>query len=241
MTKEKLLEEMYENDNHGCTEIVVILDRSGSMNSITDDAIGSFNAFLAEQQKLKGKALLTLILFDDKYDIVHNGIDIQDIKPLDKNTYVPRGMTALLDAIGKTINSVRERINNMPEDQRPEKVLVGILTDGHENASHEYNRNAIMKLIDEKDEGWEFLYLAANQDAIREGSSIGIGMNNCHTIIGDGNTFANGIGAASGAACFYAAASNYRAMGDTNFDSGQTEAFVNRYNESKTGEKEDEN
>jgi len=145
-------------------EIVVILDRSGSMFSIVDDAIGGFNSFIKEQQGVIGKANLTLVQFDDQYEVVHDSIDLNAVPDLDEKTYIPRGSTALLDAIGRTISNH----NNC------DKVLVAILTDGYENCSHEYTYSAVQQLIAKKEEaGWKFLYLAADQDAIKEGGKFG--------------------------------------------------------------------
>jgi len=158
------------------TEIVAIIDRSGSMSILTNDAIGGFNTFLNEQKKVPGDANFTLVLFDDKYDLVHDGKGINDVPDLNDKTYVPRGSTALLDAIGKTITTVGERLSNTQEDQKPEKVIVAILTDGEENASKEYKRKHILDMINHQRDkySWEFIFLAANQDAIQEGMKFGI-------------------------------------------------------------------
>lgn len=159
------------------TEIICIVDRSGSMGSIRDDAIGGFNTFLQEQQKEKvDRCLLTYAQFDDRYEIVKNGIPIEDMPPLTDETFVPRGSTALLDAIGKTVNTVGERLSKTPEEQRPGSVIVVILTDGGENASREFNRQQIHELITNQRDRWqwEFIFLAANQDAIAAGGALGI-------------------------------------------------------------------
>ena len=158
------------------TEIVCIIDRSGSMGSIRDDAIGGFNTFLEDQKKHPGEARLTYAQFDDVYEVIHNGVDIQKVEPIDHETYQPRGSTALLDAIGKTITTVGERLSKTPEHEKPGKVVVVILTDGKENASQEYNRQQIFDLITQQREQWqwEFVFLAANQDAIESGHGLGI-------------------------------------------------------------------
>ena len=101
------------------TEIVAILDRSGSMGTLIAETIGGFNNFVEEQKKTDGKAILTLVQFDDQYQIDYEGVDVNDVKPLDEKTYVPRGMTALLDAVGKTIVSVGERLSHTEEEKRP--------------------------------------------------------------------------------------------------------------------------
>jgi uncharacterized protein YegL len=162
--------------NPNLTEIVCIIDRSGSMESIRTDAIGGFNAFLAEQQKLPGDAKLTLVLFDHEYILHLDGVPLQDVQPLDETTYVPRGTTALLDAIGRTVDDVGKRLGATPEDERPGKVIVVILTDGLENASRDYTHERVRALITHQSEkySWEFVFLAANQDAIAAAGQIAI-------------------------------------------------------------------
>lgn len=159
------------------TEIICIIDRSGSMNSIRDDAIGGFNAFLKDQKRIKtDRCLLTYTQFDDVYEVVHDGKPIEDVPPLNYETYAPRGSTALLDAIGRTINVVGKRLHDTPEDQRPARVAVVILTDGQENASREFSRDQIKEMINTQRVlfNWEFIFLAAGQEAIREGQNLGM-------------------------------------------------------------------
>lgn len=175
----------------GLNEIVGIIDRSGSMDSIVDDAIGGLNTFIDEQKKGPGTANITIVLFDHKYKLDYENVPINEVKKYDNKSYVPRGTTALLDAIGRTVATVGERIANTPEDERPEKVIVFILTDGQENASVEYNKNKILEMIThQKDKyNWEFMYFAANQDDFAEqGKSLGISINNTvsFTSTGDG-------------------------------------------------------
>jgi len=148
------------------TEIVVILDRSGSMNEIGKSTVDGFNTFLNEQKNAEGEAFLTLIQFDDRYEISYKNTPIKEVNPLILNeTFVPRGSTALLDAIGKTIEEL--------ETERD--VILVIITDGFENASRTYKKEAVMKIIETKEnEGWNVLFLAANQDAISSGGSIGV-------------------------------------------------------------------
>lgn len=141
---------------------VFILDRSGSMETCRDDTIGGFNAFLAEQ-KVDG-GTLTLILFDHEYEMIYERKSINDVEPLTTQTFVPRGSTALLDAIGKTIKNITA----------PTPTVV-ILTDGHENSSRDYTKAHIKDLVEQKTkDGWTFVYLGANQDAFAEAGSIGI-------------------------------------------------------------------
>lgn len=166
------------SDSHGkdTTEIICIIDRSGSMESIRSDAIGGFNRFLADQQAPEDPARLTMVLFDDQYEVVYDGTDIRDVKRLTNRTFVPRGSTALLDAIGKTLNTVSARFADMPANDRPEKVIVVILTDGQENASREFTLPVVRKMITTytNDLKWDFIYLAANQDAFAESEKMGI-------------------------------------------------------------------
>ncbi len=169
------------------TEIVCILDRSGSMESIRTDAIGGFNAFLAAQQQLPGDARLTLVLFDHEYDRVLDAVPLAEVKPLTEETYVPRGTTALLDAVGRTLDDVGARLAATPEAERPGKVLVCILTDGLENASRDYTRDRVKGMIEHQQQkyGWEFQFLAANQDAFAAAGSIGIAAADAAAFVAD--------------------------------------------------------
>jgi len=158
------------------SEIVCIIDRSGSMGSIKTDAIGGFNTFLEEQKKLPGDATLTYVQFDTDYEVVHENTPIQTVLPIDDKTYQPRGMTALLDAIGRTIEDVGRRLSNIPEELRPSKIIFAILTDGEENSSRKYDLPKVKEMIKLQKESyqWEFIFLGANQDAFAEAAKIGI-------------------------------------------------------------------
>jgi Mg-chelatase subunit ChlD len=157
------------------TDISVVLDRSGSMESVRSDTIGGFNTFLKEQQACPGRANLSLIQFDDHYEVVHASKTIGEVPALTSQTFVPRGSTALLDAIGRTINDTGARLSAMDEESRPGKVVVVILTDGHENSSHEFTKAKINEMITRQREAyaWEFVFLGANQDAIAVGQGMG--------------------------------------------------------------------
>lgn len=157
-------------------EIVCVVDRSGSMAGIREDAVGGFNAFLESQKKHPGEARLTLVLFDHEYGLLHEGVDMQNVPPLDGDTYVPRGMTALLDAIGRTVDDVGKRLAATPESERPAKVIVSILTDGLENASRDYGNLRVAAMIEHQREkyNWEFIFLAANQDAFATAERLSI-------------------------------------------------------------------
>lgn len=160
----------------GLVEILCILDRSGSMESIRDDAIGGFNAFVEAQRGAPGEALLSLVLFDNEYEVPLDGVPLKEVPRLTRETFVPRGATALLDAIGRTMDRVLDRHRQLPEADRPEKVLVAILTDGAENASRLFTRDLVFQEITTRQEAgaWEFVFLAANQDAIASGAALGI-------------------------------------------------------------------
>lgn len=162
------------------TDIICIIDRSGSMQAIKSDAIGGFNQFLESQKKEEGDARLTLVLFNDGYQLLYEAIPLPEVVPLNSDTFVPMGTTALYDAVGKTINTVGVHLNQTPESERPNKVLFVILTDGLENASKEFTNRMIADMIAHQREryNWEFLFLAANQDAILTAESMNIARGN---------------------------------------------------------------
>ncbi len=161
------------------TDITVVLDRSGSMEVVKADTIGGFNTFLKSQKEAVGEANLTLAQFDTEYELVHSGKPIKDVPELTDKIFVPRGMTALLDAIGRSINATGARLANTPEENRPAKVIFVILTDGEENSSHEFTKEKINEMIKHQTETykWDFVFLGANQDAIKTGTSYGISAN----------------------------------------------------------------
>jgi len=160
--------------NQNLTEIVFILDRSGSMSGLENDTIGGFNGFV-KNQAMAGQTSLTTVLFDDKYEILYNGIAAGDAV-LTSGEYYTRGSTALLDAVGKTINDVGKRLHNTPEALRPGKVIFVITTDGLENASQVYGYNEVKTMITHQSEkyGWEFVFMGANIDVAKEGEKLGI-------------------------------------------------------------------
>ncbi|MCR5348301.1 MAG: hypothetical protein K6E59_01675 [Bacilli bacterium] len=156
------------------TELVIIIDRSGSMHGLEEDVIGGFNS-LIEAQRKEGKAKVTTIFFSDKADFIHEEEDIDDVKDLDKRSYVPSGCTALLDAIGNAIGFVKARHAKLKEEELPKATIFSIMTDGLENASREYGYHQIHDMIEmQKKCGWEFIFQAANIDVKREATRLGI-------------------------------------------------------------------
>ena len=188
MTKKKVKKvtttttvEYVDSKTNEKTHIICILDRSGSMSSIMSDSIGGFNTFLKQQKDLPDEATITVALFDDNYELIYDNVDIKEAKELTSTEWYPRGMTALYDAIGKTINTEKANINKLGKN-RPNKVLVCIVTDGLENASNEFQINDIKKLIKEcENDDWNFIYLAANQSAFEVGTSFGVSAGNTFT------------------------------------------------------------
>lgn len=163
-------------------DIICIVDRSGSMMSIRDDAIGGFNSMLEEQKAVPGEASVTLVLFDHEILTPIDRMSIKDVPPLTQDTFVPRGSTALLDAIGVTLNKARQFQPKGPDH----KWIVVIITDGQENSSREWNRENVKKLTDElTDKGWEFVYVAANQDAFAVGAAMGVANSNTMNFTAD--------------------------------------------------------
>lgn len=159
--------------NQNLSHLVFLLDRSGSMQSIKSDVIGGFHAFLAEQRATDGECAVTLAQFDDVYEVVYRGIPLAQVPPLELS---PRGCTALLDSMGKLIIDTAAEVDALAEEQKPGTVVVAIMTDGHENASVEWQRPAIKALVEQQtnDHGWEFLYMGADQDAVEVGKGLGV-------------------------------------------------------------------
>ena len=158
------------------TEIVFILDRSGSMAGLEDDTIGGFNAMIRKQKGEDGDAYISTILFDNYTEVIHDRVDIRKIEPMTRKNYYVRGCTALLDAVGKAIHHIGNVHKYAREEDRPEKTLFVITTDGMENASREYSYDRVKKMIEHEQEkyGWEFIFLGANIDAAKEAARFGI-------------------------------------------------------------------
>jgi uncharacterized protein YegL len=161
----------------GLTELVFILDRSGSMSGLETDTIGGYNAMLDKQKTVEGEAHVTTVLFDNNYELLHDRIDSKAVSPITEKEYFVGGSTALLDAIGRTIHKIVGVQRHTADDYRAEKVLFVIITDGEENASREYTSDKVKAQIEHQKEkyGWEFIFLGANIDAVETAAHFGIG------------------------------------------------------------------
>jgi uncharacterized protein YegL len=157
------------------TELVFILDRSGSMGGLEKDTIGGYNALLSKQKATSGDCLITTVLFDTTMSLFHDRTTIQAVNELTAKEYQVGGSTALLDAMGHTILKIDNAINHTAVDYQPSKVMMVIITDGEENASHTYNLSQIKNMIEQKKkQGWEFIFLGANIDAVTAAADFGI-------------------------------------------------------------------
>lgn len=191
------------------TDITVLLDRSGSMSSLRNDTIGGVNTFLAEQKAQPGEATVTLIQFDHEYQQVYDALPVKLVLPLTVKTYVPRGGTALLDAIGRAVTETGVRLAALPEDSRPMQVIFLIQTDGQENASRVYTSARIKDMITHQRDkyAWEFVFLGANQDAFLTAESYGMSAGNAQKYA------ASAAGTNQVWAAASAGMSNYRSAG----------------------------
>lgn len=158
------------------TEMVFVLDRSGSMSGLAADTIGGFNELIEKQKKIEGDAYVTTVLFDHEYEVLHDHVALKDVAPLTDKEYFARGSTALLDAVGRTINAVGARLAAAPEEERPEHVVFVITTDGMENASREYTAKQVREMVEHQQQkySWQFVFLGANMDAVSEARNLGI-------------------------------------------------------------------
>ena len=158
------------------TEVVFILDRSGSMSGLETDTIGGYNSLINKQKMEEGEAYISTVLFDDRQEVIHDRVKISDVKPMTEKEYYVRGCTALLDAVGKAIHHIGNVHKYVREEDRPAKTLFVITTDGMENASKQYSYDKVKHMIERQKNkyGWEFLFLGANIDAIEVAGRFGI-------------------------------------------------------------------
>ncbi len=159
------------------TEVVFILDRSGSMAGLESDTIGGFNSLIEKQKKEDGEALVSTVLFDDKQEVIYDRVPVSKVEPMTDKQYYVRGCTALLDAVGGAIKHIAGVQKELPEEDKPEKTLIIITTDGMENASRKYDYDKVKKMVEKKQKknGWEFIFLGANIDSIQTAGKFGIG------------------------------------------------------------------
>lgn len=170
----------------GLTELVFIVDRSGSMGGLETDTIGGFNATLGKHRQAPGEAVVSTVLFDNEMKVLHDRIPITEVKDMTDRDYQVRGCTALLDAVGGAIRHISRVHGYLPDEYRPEHTIFVITTDGYENASVKYDYHAIKAMIErKKEEGWEFLFLGANIDAVGEAAKIGISADRSVTYMAD--------------------------------------------------------
>ena len=160
----------------GSTELVFILDKSGSMSGLEADTIGGYNSMLAKQQAVEGDCRITTVLFDNYYELLHDRIDLKAVSAITENDYQVGGSTALLDAIGRTISKIGNAQRQTSEEYRAEKVMFVIITDGEENSSREYSAQKVKDQIERQKSkyGWEFIFLGANIDAVETAGRFGI-------------------------------------------------------------------
>lgn len=170
------------------TELVFILDKSGSMHGLEQDTIGGFNSMLQKQKELDGECRITTVLFDNRYELLHDRIDIRAVSPMTEKEYQVGGTTALLDAIGRTVQKLVSVQKNTAKEYRADRVLFVIITDGQENASQEYSSDKVKGMIQlEKEKyGWEFVFLGANIDAVETAGRFGISRDRAVDYVPDG-------------------------------------------------------
>jgi hypothetical protein len=189
------------------TDIIFIIDQSGSMFGLQDDTVGGFNTFLNEQKNVDGEAKITTVLFNSSVTTLYERVDIKEVKPLTEKEYIPNGWTAMLDAIGISITKAGKAYSDLPDDERPSKVLVMITTDGKENCSSEYTHEQIKNMINHQKEkyNWEFVFTGANIDSRSTGNAIGLS--------NTANYSASGQGIQTVYTAMSKAATSYRTVG----------------------------
>ena len=192
------------------TEIVCILDRSGSMRNLSKDTVEGYNSFIEKQKNEPGEAVLTTVLFNDEYQLLHDRKNIKDVSEMTINDYYPIGCTSLLDAIGKTIDDIGVKLAETKEEERPSKVIFMITTDGMENSSKKYSYDDIKTKVKHQQEkySWEFIFIGANIDSYNEGSKLGFSESNIS------NYTADSIGTKSVYDAVYRTIADYRKNGE---------------------------
>lgn len=196
--------------NQNLTEMVFILDMSGSMCHLTSDTIGGYNSLIKQQKEEPGEANVTTVLFDNRYIMLHDRVNIKDVPEMTTSDYMPCGSTALLDAVGQTINYIGQKLAATPENERPAKVIVTIITDGYENSSCEYSWAKVKEMITHQREkyNWTFTFLGANIDTVEVSNNLGIdarlsktytaskvGTDSVYCAVSKGLSFARGVSA----------------------------------------------
>lgn len=172
--------------NNNLTEVVFILDMSGSMSSLTDDTIGGFNSMLRKQKENKGECLVSTVLFNDNSEVIYDREPINQIKEMTPKEYCPCGCTALIDALGGAIKHIKKVHRYIRKEDVPNKTVFIITTDGYENASRKYSSDEVKKMVSQqKEEGWEFIFLGANIDAVETAKQYGISEDRCSNYIND--------------------------------------------------------
>lgn len=157
------------------TELVFILDRSGSMSGLEDDTIGGFNSFIEKQKDVDGKCLVSTVLFNNHSKVIYDRVSLDEIKKMTRNDYVPGGSTALIDAMGDAIHHIKNVHKYIRKEDVPNNTVFVIITDGQENDSHKYSSDEVKKMVcKQKEEGWEFIFLGANIDAVETAKAYGI-------------------------------------------------------------------
>lgn len=159
----------------GLTEIVFIIDRSGSMGGLESDTIGGFNSMIEKQKKEEGEAIVSTVLFDDRSDVIYDRVDLKKVEPMNDAQYYVRGCTALLDALGGAVKHIKTVHKYAREDDRPEKTVFIVTTDGMENSSRKYDYDEVRKMVEKqrKEAGWEFIFLGANLDSVEYAGRMG--------------------------------------------------------------------
>lgn len=208
------------------TEVVFILDRSGSMGGLEADTIGGYNSMLAKQQEEEGDVVISTVLFDDQTEVIHDRRPLKDVKPITSSEYYVRGCTALLDAVGGAIHHIGHVQKALPEDQKPDKTIFIITTDGMENSSSHYTYDKVKKMVEKKKEkkGWEFIFLGANIDAIAVADRFGVAANRAVRYECDGVGTALNFSAMSNMISRTRKAASCAAM-STVLDDGEDEIF----------------